>query len=154
MTRTLSLARRRVAVLIQLGSCPLLYVLTQTAGLPAQLAGALGLLLIMASSAYLYYKTGLWQFGNAPDEQVDERQVQVRNQAYRYAYMGLSLVVLLLAGYGLMALDLHWPLPSLAGSYDLVFWGTWVVVLGLPSALLAWTEPDVYGAVDPRDLIA
>jgi len=143
MNRTISLVNRRVAVVCQLVSYPLLFLLATRAGILPSLASLLALAGFGGISAYLYYQTGLWQFGNAPDEQVDERQLQIRNQAYRFAYMGVSLLVTLLLGYLMMADALQLPVPHGYDQANALFWAVFTVVLVLPSAILAWNEPAI-----------
>jgi hypothetical protein len=143
MTRTIPRAQRRVAVVLQLVSYPLVYLASIQLGLMPSLSTLLGLFVFAGLSVYLYHNTGLWQFGNAPDEQLDERQVQTRNQAYRFAYMGVSAVVILLFLYLILANDFWLSMPR---SYDQVsplFFTVFTFVLVLPSAILAWTESEV-----------
>ena len=83
------------------------------------------------------YNTGLWQFGSAPDDQLDERQVQARNQAYRLAYIGVSALIILLITGLLLADRLNWPLIVSYGQLSPVFWTIWTLVMVLPSAILA-----------------
>lgn len=148
MTRIISRTRRRVAIIAQLSCYPLIIVLSQGVGLPSGLASGLGLVGFGLVSMYLYYKTGLWQLGNAPDEQVDERQIQIRNQAYRFAYIGLSTAVLIAVIFFTLANDFHWAIPNNYDQLSSLFWVVWSFVLTLPSTILAWTEPDIYGAID------
>lgn len=148
MIRTISLARRRLAVVLQFGCYPLIFLLRQAVGLPTGLAAGVALIGFIVVSVYLYYRTGLWHFGNAPDEQVDERQIQIRNQAYRFAYIGLSTVVLLVIIFITLASDFQWSVPTTYEQLGPLFWVAWTFVMTLPSSILAWTEPDVYGSVD------
>ncbi|RYF78488.1 MAG: hypothetical protein EOO39_01275 [Cytophagaceae bacterium] len=143
MTRTLSLTQRRLATVLQLVSYPILFFTMRSIGLSSSLATMVGLLPFFALSVYLYRGTQLWQYGNAPDEQLDERQVLVRNQAYRLAYSFVSAVVLILLVYLMLASDFHWPVLNGYDQISPFFWGVWIVVLVLPSAILAWTESDV-----------
>lgn len=148
MIRTIPLTRRRLAVVLQFSCYPLILLLRQVVGLPTGLAAGLALIGFVIASVYLYYRTGLWHFGNAPDEQVDERQIQIRNQAYRYAYVGLSLAVMLGIIFVTLAVDFRWSLPTTYEQLSPLFWVAWTFVMTLPSSILAWTEPDVYGRVD------
>ena len=143
MTRTISLARRRIAVIGQLLSYPLIFLTATGLGIIPSLATLLGLLVFAAISAYLYRNTGLWQFGNAPDEQLDERQVQTRNQAYRFAYMGISALVILIFLYLILADDLRLRVPRSYDQISPIFNTVFTFIMVLPSAILAWTESDV-----------
>lgn len=143
MNRTIPLVRRRVAVVFQLLSYPLAFGLTNAAGLPSRIATLLALAVFAGSFAYLYYQTGLWQFGNAPDNDLDERQVQIRNQAYRLAYIGISTLIILALVYTMLAQDFHWYLPTGSVETNVLFWSVWFLVMTLPSAILAWTETEV-----------
>lgn len=76
------------------------------------------------------------------DAELDERQLQIRNAGYLQAYRVLAAVVLLVALYLLMAGDSDWWFPTTENERTALFWGTWGLVLTLPGAILAWTEPD------------
>lgn len=93
MTRTLSLTNRRVAVVLHLLSFPASFALTSGLGLLSSIAVLVALIAFAATAWYLYHNTRLLQFSNAPNEQLDERQVQTRNQAYRYAYTLVSTIL-------------------------------------------------------------
>lgn len=143
MTRTLSLVQRRLATVFQLTSYPLLFLTTHWMGLSSSMATIIGLSAFAVLSAYLYRGTQLWQFGNAPDEQLDERQVLVRNRAYRFAYSIVSAAVLTLLVYLMLAADFRWPMLNGYDQLSPFFWSIMTVLLVLPSAILAWTESDV-----------
>ena len=143
MTRTIPRAQRRVAVVMQLVSYPLVFLVTTLLGIWPSFSTLLGLLVFAGLSAYLYYNTGLWQFGNAPDDQLDERQVQTRNQAYRFAYIGVSSVVILLFLYLVLAEDFRLNIPHGYDQISAVFNTVFTFIMVLPSAILAWTESDV-----------
>ena len=143
MTRTIPLLRRRIAVIAQLISYPFIFLLTRLLHVRPGADTLLALLVLVGVSFYLYYNTGLWQFGNAPDNQLDERQVQTRNQAYRLAYIGVSVLIISIITGLLLADHLHRPLTVNYDQLSPVFWTIWTLVMVLPSAILAWTESDV-----------
>lgn len=143
MTRTIPLLRRRIAVIVQLVSYPFIILLTRLLHIWPGVDTLLALLAFAGVSVYLYYNTGLWQFGNAPDDQLDERQVQARNQAYRLAYIGVSALIILLITGLLLADHIHQPLTVNYDQLSPVFWTIWTLVMVLPSAILAWTESDI-----------
>lgn len=116
----------------------------------AAVPATLHLVLLLASAAffvytlnYLYRDTHLWQFGNAPDEQLDERQVQVRNKAYRLAYTGMASIFMLTAIYYTFAVDLNWWVPKNWEEADMIVWLVIFLTLTLPSSILAWMEEEV-----------
>ncbi|GAB3643189.1 hypothetical protein [Spirosoma arcticum] len=143
MIRTIPRAQRRIAVVLQLISYPLLFSIASLLGIWPSVSTLLALIGLAGISAYLYHNTGLWQFGNAPDDQLDERQVQTRNQAYRLAYIGVSGLVVLLLIYLALANDLRLLVPRGFDQVTPFFWTIWTFVMVLPSAILAWTESDV-----------
>ena len=143
MTRTIPRAQRRVAVVLQMISYPLIILLANLLGIWPSMSALLALIGLAGISAYLYYNTGLWQFGNAPDEQLDERQVQARNQAYRFAYIGVSGLVVLFMLYLLLADNFGLRIPHTFDQITPFFWTIWTFVMALPSAVLAWTESDI-----------
>ena len=74
---------------------------------------------------------------------LDERQRGVRNQAYVLAYRVLGLLVILSAGYALAIRVGRFRLPGLSSlEVFLLMIGAAVVVMTLPAAIMAWTEPD------------
>ena len=148
MKRVLSLPQRRLAVVVQLLSYPLIlipgvYKLSFLTPLLSGLLSLLAVLLWVGSSGFLFYNTSIWQFGNAPDAQLDERQNIVRNYAYRNAYILLSTLILFALLYGMLAIDFHWWLPSRSGQFSAFFFSFLFLMLNLPSAIIAWTERDV-----------
>lgn len=143
MTRTIPRAQRRVAVVLQMISYPLIFLLANLLGIWPSVSALLALIGLAGVSAYLYYNTGLWQFGNAPDDQLDERQLQARNQAYRFAYIGVSTLIVLLMLYLLLADDFGLKIPQTFDQVTPFFWTVWAIVMALPSAILAWTESEV-----------
>ncbi len=138
MTRTIPLLRRRIAVAIQLLCYPLLFITGRWLGLSVSLASLLGLAAVIGMIVYLYRGTGYWQLGNAPDNQLDERQLQVRNRIYRLAYIGVATLVLAV----LIAAIFGFPLPQGYDNVQPFYWTISTVVITLPSAILAWSEPD------------
>ena len=77
------------------------------------------------------------------DEQLDERQVAVRNRTYLNAYRILGALVILTALYYMLAQGGGWWLPSSDLETQAFFWGSWLLALTLPTALTAWSEPDL-----------
>ena len=139
----LSLRQRRLAVLGQLLSFPVILSLGSWLGLSVGWTTLLALLVYLATAFYLYRGTGLWHYGNAPDEWLDERQVQVRNRAYRLAYAFISALLIILIGYLLLAPDMGWSNLTNYEQRSGLFYTLFAIVLILPSAILAWTEPEV-----------
>lgn len=79
---------------------------------------------------------------DAPDELLDERQIQVRNTSFRYAYMIMGIIVtglllLLVAGPGI---KLFSPEGN-DGSYVLI--AALFTFASLPSMVLAWREKNI-----------
>lgn len=93
----------------------------------------------------LVIRHGFWVLANAPDQDLDERQVKARDNAYRIAYALFSS----LAGLGVLywylatdAVKLRLWLPTTTNELNAVFWGVWLLMVSLPTAVLAWIEPD------------
>lgn len=90
----------------------------------------------------LFWKSAVWHLGNAPSAQLDERQIQVRADAYTSAYQILAAVLLLLL---VLFLDVF---PGLTGELVKANGTSWLVLLivsalNLPSDLLAWREREL-----------
>ncbi|MBO0933798.1 hypothetical protein [Fibrella aquatilis] len=138
MTRSIPLRLRRVAVAVQLLCYPIVFIVGRWLELSVSLSSLLGLVAVIGMIVYLYRGTGFWQLGNAPDNQLDERQLQVRNRVYRLAYIGVATLVLAL----LLVAIFGFPLPQGFDDVQPFYWTIATIVLTLPSAILAWTEPD------------
>lgn len=105
---------------------------------------AVGALMVYCYTRLLF-KGGFWLLANAPDAQLDERQRYARDNAYRLAYAYASSAVMLALLYWYFASDIQkvklW-LPSTENELLATFWGFWLLLTTLPSAVLAWIEPD------------
>jgi hypothetical protein len=79
-----------------------------------------------------------------PDTAIDERMLQVRNAAYRLAYVIVAGVATTLLLVGYLASDiprLQWqPAPH---HMEAALWFFIVLTIALPSAILAWTEREI-----------
>lgn len=77
------------------------------------------------------------------DAKLDERQLALRNAAYLDAYRLVSAIVLLGVIWIAVGTDKgFWWIPSSYDEWNIVFWGLFLYTTSLPSALLAWREPD------------
>jgi hypothetical protein len=106
--------------------------------------GLLGIAMLIGSVAaawVLLYRTPYWNWGNAPDGSLDERELAVRNRSYRVAYSAYAAITLLPVVYVSIAID-HpslW-LPRTYDEVSRIVWGLILVGGTLPSALLAWDD--------------
>lgn len=73
---------------------------------------------------------------------LDERQLALRNRTYLNAYRVLGALVVLGALYVMLAHGSGWWLPRTNLALQAVFWGVWLLAVTLPTAILAWSEPD------------
>ena len=92
-------------------------------------------------------------YARRPDQQLDERQRLVRDRAYRLAYRILSSVSLAVVVYVLATrlFDGLWR-PDGGTVYVAAFVGYCAVVLCLPAAILAWTEPEAPSEADEEQI--
>lgn len=82
---------------------------------------------------------------------VDERQLQVRDRAFYRAYQILSSLFGLWIVYESIARtnERQWFwVPQTFDQYQAIVWGYLLVSMTLPSALIAWNEPDLIDADD------
>ncbi len=92
--------------------------------------------------AYSFLRVAVRGIADAPDELLDERQIQVRNSSYRYAYFAMAnlvLVVFLLFFFG-PDLQLFQPEGN-DGSYLVI--ATLFAYASAPSLFIAWRERDI-----------
>ena len=88
----------------------------------------------------------LWRrtYINAPqlaESELDERLVQISNQAFRTAYRVFVPVAFI--AWGLSSVVLEWQ-PNDQGKVDafVIFFGAALLATNLPTTILAWREPD------------
>jgi hypothetical protein len=75
---------------------------------------------------------------------LDERELQVRNQAFFRSYQCVAGATALALLYVQFALDLPgrlW-LPGRPGEIQALVWGYLLVAITLPHAVIAWQDPD------------
>jgi hypothetical protein len=92
--------------------------------------------------AYSFLRVAVRGIADAPDELLDERQVQIRNSSYRYAYLSMGYVVLALLLLMFFGPNLRMFQPEgNDGSYLAI--ATMFAFAAAPSMILAWRERDI-----------
>lgn len=132
--------RRRALVVAAVAGIVIHGAVLWTGGPPLLALGLLG----ANWAAYALLKWTVRGMADLPDELIDERMQQVRNRQYRAAYIALSsltALVLLLAWIAADASRVQWQ-PQ-ARHLEAMFWCVLMLSIGLPSMLLAWTEPEI-----------
>jgi len=92
--------------------------------------------------AYSFLRIAVRGIADAPDELLDERQVQIRNTSFRYAYLAMGYIAL-----GLLLLMFFGPKLQMFqpegndGSYLAI--ATMFAFAAAPSMILAWRERDI-----------
>lgn len=81
-----------------------------------------------------------WLLGNAPDDQLDEREVQVRLRAYSWSYVTLVSLVFVALVLWTVGVDLIDPVSLSYPQLSAIGWGFFLYGLTLPTAVIAWTE--------------
>lgn len=98
--------------------------------------------IFLTLGAYSYLRVAVRGIADAPDELLDERQVQIRNTSYRYAYLAMGYVVLLLLVLMFVGPELQMFQPDgNDGSYLAI--ATLLAFAAAPSMILAWRERDI-----------
>ena len=98
--------------------------------------------IFLTLGAYSYLRVAVRGIADAPDELLDERQIQIRNTSYRYAYLAMGYIVL-----GLLLLMFFGPELQMFqpegndGSYLAI--ATMFAFAAAPSMILAWRERDI-----------
>ncbi len=83
---------------------------------------------------------------NAPDDAVDERQLDRRNRAVFVAYRALAIATAVVPLWLLVATTAErWAWLRDPNLLAFASWGLLLVGITLPTAILAWTEPDPLG---------
>jgi len=92
----------------------------------------------------LFHRTNYWNWGNAPDGTLDEREVAVRNRAYRLAYSAFTGTALLTGFYFSVAVEKSWLWkPATYDETSRLVWAFLLLGMTLPSAILAWDDRPV-----------
>ena len=98
--------------------------------------------IFLTLGSYSYLRIAVRGIADAPDELLDERQIQIRNTSYRYAYFAMGYIVL-----GLLLLMFFGPELQMFqpegndGSYLAI--ATMFAFAAAPSMILAWRERDI-----------
>jgi len=82
-------------------------------------------------------------FVNAPnirDAALDERQRSRRNDALARSYPVIGIFMALCLAY--MMIGDAWPAVRNFTVIEALFWAAFLLAISLPSAIIAWTEPD------------
>jgi len=100
------------------------------------------LVVVLVVVGYLLLRIAVRGIADAPDELLDERQIQIRNTSYRFAYLAMGYLVI-----SLLLLIFFGPEVSLFqaegndGSYLMI--ATLFAFASAPSMILAWRERDI-----------
>jgi magnesium-transporting ATPase (P-type) len=98
--------------------------------------------IFLTLGAYSFLRVAVRGIADAPDELLDERQIQIRNTSYRYAYLAMGYIVLLLLLLMFFGPELQMFQPEgNDGSYLAI--ATMFAFAAAPSMILAWRERDI-----------
>jgi TPP-dependent trihydroxycyclohexane-1,2-dione (THcHDO) dehydratase len=91
---------------------------------------------------YSFLRISVRSIADAPDELLDERQIQVRDTSIRYAYYGMGYVVLAILTLMIFGPDLQmFQTEGNDGSYLMI--ATLFAYGSMPSMVMAWRERDI-----------
>jgi len=91
---------------------------------------------------YSLLRISVRSIADAPDELLDERQIQVRNTSIRYAYYAMGYVVLVLLSLTFFGPELKmFQAEGNDGSYLMI--ATLFAYASMPSMVMAWRERDI-----------
>jgi len=86
------------------------------------------------------------------DSRLDERQIALRNSAYLDSYRIVSGIVILGVIWIAIGTDLgYWWIPTTWHEWNAIVWGLFIYLTSLPSAILAWREPDRHDELEFAD---
>ena len=106
----------------------------------AMLAG----MVVLSSKA-----AGVYDVANQPPDKLDERQQRVGDHAYRVSYWVVGAALIVGVVYVQVATDAGWWLPRSDGAMQALTWATILLTGWLPTAAVAWTEPDPPDLAEP-----
>lgn len=145
--RSFSSGVRRAAVVVMYGGYAAFAMLWHIARThhSSGMSVAAVIMLLSALSAFgmLFGGTSYWNWSHKPDRQLDEREVSIRNLAYRFAFTGYVTLTFLALVYCSVAADGRLALPSWPIDGQWIVWGSLLLGLTLPGAVLAWIDRQV-----------
>jgi hypothetical protein len=98
--------------------------------------------MLLTLGAYSLLRIAVRGIADAPDELLDERQIQVRDTSFRYAYLSMGYLVIALLVLMFFGPELHLFEPKgNDGSYLAI--ATLFAFASAPSMILAWREKDI-----------
>jgi hypothetical protein len=98
--------------------------------------------ILLALVGYSLLRISVRSIADAPDELLDERQIQVRNTSIRYAYYAMGYVVLALLLLTFFGPELNmFQTEGNDGSYLMI--ATLFAYASMPSMVMAWRERDI-----------
>jgi len=91
---------------------------------------------------YSFLRISVRSIADAPDELLDERQIQIRDTSIRYAYYGMGYVVLAILILMIFGPDLQmFQTEGNDGSFLMI--ATLFAYGSMPSMVMAWRERDI-----------
>ena len=98
--------------------------------------------ILVVLGGYSLLRISVRSIADAPDELLDERQIQVRNTSIRYAYYAMGYVVLALLLLTFFGPELKlFQAEGNDGSYLII--ATLFTYASMPSMVMAWRERDI-----------
>ena len=98
--------------------------------------------ILVVLGGYSLLRISVRSIADAPDELLDERQIQVRNTSIRYAYYAMGYVVLTLFLLTFFGPELKlFQVEGNDGSYLMI--ATLFAYGSMPSMVMAWREQDI-----------
>lgn len=98
--------------------------------------------ILLVVGGYSLLRISVRSIADAPDELLDERQIQARDTSFRYAYFLMGYIVIALMLLMLFGPDVQMFQPEgNDGSYLVI--ATLFAFASMPSMVLAWREKDI-----------
>ena len=98
--------------------------------------------ILVVLGGYSLLRISVRSIADAPDELLDERQIQVRNTSIRYAYYAMGYVVLAILSLTFFGPELKlFQAEGNDGSYLMI--ATLFAYASMPSMVMAWRERDI-----------
>ena len=98
--------------------------------------------ILVVLGGYSLLRISVRSIADAPDDLLDERQIQVRNTSIRYAYYAMGYVVLALLSLTFFGPELKlFQAEGNDGSYLMI--ATLFAYASMPSMVMAWRERDI-----------